>query len=189
MLAEKLKKDTLTNHQQLEKMLVGRMKAIRSTEDYVNLLQLFYSYFGGLENEIDQFINESILPDYKQRRKSAALANDIKSMGGLPVNKADGTALPTITNTLQAYAAMYVIEGSTLGGKFISKMMAQQLNITDGKGLSFFNSYGDATETMWDTFKNKLNQQATTPDEQTEVINTANHTFTKFKEWAEMHTS
>lgn len=185
MLADQLKKDTLTNHQQLEKMLVGRMKAIRSTQDYINLLQVFYSYFGGLEQQIDHYITEQIMPDYADRRKSAALANDIESLGGQPIAKAGTDALPQINNILQAYAAMYVIEGSTLGGKIISKMMAQQLNITDGKGLSFFSGYGNDTEPMWETFKVALNEQAKTAADEAVVINTANETFSRFKEWAE----
>lgn len=185
MLAEKLKTDTLANHQQLEKMLVGRMKAIRTTSDYIDLLQLFYSYFGGLEQQTDRYITEAELPDYQQRRKSSALANDIEVLGGIPVSVAGSDALPAITNTLQAYAAMYVIEGSTLGGKIISKMMAQQLGISDGKGLSFFNSYGDNTATMWNVFKDKLNVAAKTAEEEAEVINTANQTFARFKEWAD----
>lgn len=185
MLAEQLKKDTLTNHQQLEKMLVGRMKAIRSKEDYINLLQLFYSYFGGLEKLIDQYLDKSTLPDYDQRRKSASLAHDITTLGGAPREVATGAALPAITNHLQAMAALYVIEGSTLGGKFISKMIAQQLNITNGAGLSFFNSYGDNTEAMWNTFKEVLNKQSTLATESIETVAAANETFARFKAWAD----
>jgi heme oxygenase len=185
MLAEQLKKDTLSNHQQLEKMLIGRMKAIRTTPNYIDLLQLFYSYFGGLEKQIDQHLDQNLLPDYAQRRKSASLANDIETLGGTPVQTASGGSLPTINSPLHAMAALYVIEGSTLGGKHISKMIAQQLNITNGKGLSFFNSYGDNTEAMWNAFKEALNKQTTLASEQTAVIDAANQTFAKFKSWAE----
>lgn len=185
MLAEQLKKDTLVNHQQLEKMLVSRMKATRSTTDYVNLLQLFYGYFGGLEMHIAPYINSENLADYADRRKSAALADDIKALGGQPDEKASATDLPAINSAPQAFAALYVIEGSTLGGKIISKMMAQQLNITNGQGLKFFSGYGDATETMWNSFKTALNTQADTIANQTIVIDTANETFTKFKQWIE----
>lgn len=185
MLAEQLKKDTLTNHQQLEKMLVGRMKAIRSKEDYINLLQLFYSYFGGLEKLIDLHLDKSALPDYDQRRKSASLAHDISALGEVPQEVATGAALPAVTNHLQAMAALYVIEGSTLGGKFISKMIAQQLNITDGAGLLFFNSYSDNTEAMWNMFKEVLNKQSTSAIESAEVISAANETFARFKAWAD----
>lgn len=185
MLAEQLKKDTLTNHQQLEKMLVVRMKAIRTKQDYINLLQLFYSYFGGLERSIDRHLDKSILPDYNQRRKSASLAQDITTLGGFPQEVASGTSLPNILNSMQAMAALYVIEGSILGGKFISKMIAQQLNITDNAGLSFFNSYGDNTDAMWNIFKTVLNNQGTSPQGNMMVVEAANDTFAKFKAWAE----
>ncbi|MFD1256781.1 biliverdin-producing heme oxygenase [Mucilaginibacter terrae] len=186
MLADQLKTETLTNHQQLEKLLVDRMRAIRSLQDYIGLLQIFYSYFGGLEEQIDQYITAAELPDYQQRRKSAALVKDIEDLGGTPVKKASGGSLPTIKNTLQAYAAMYVIEGSTLGGKIISKMMAQQLRITDDKGLSFFSGYGDNTGTMWEKFKQVLNLQSKSAYEESEIINTANQTFIKFKNWVDL---
>lgn len=184
MLADILKKDTLSNHQQLEKMLVGRMKAIRTTADYIDLLQLFYSYFGGLEKQIDQHLDQDLLPDYAQRRKSASLVQDIEALGGKPGQTATGAALPVINNPRQAMAALYVIEGSTLGGKFISKMIAQQLHVTDGKGFSFFNSYGADTEAMWNIFKDTLNRQTATAVEQAEVVDAANQTFARFEAWA-----
>lgn len=187
MLAEQLKKDTLRSHQQLEKMLVGRMKAIRSKEDYIKLLQLFYTYFGGLETQIDQYISQDELSDYAERRKTQALAHDIETLGGKPMAKANGENLPQIKNTLQAYAAMYVIEGSTLGGKIISKMMAQQLGINNGEGLSFFNGYGDDTEFRWESFKNALDNITNSFEEDKLVIDSANETFDKFKQWAEKH--
>jgi heme oxygenase len=185
MLADQLKTDTLENHQQLEKMLVVRMKAIRSAADYANLLQLFYSYFGGLEEKIDQYIGNAELPDYNFRRKSESLANDVKALGAVPGTKASGDDLPEIGNRLQAFAAMYVIEGSTLGGKYISKMMAQQLSIKDEQGLTFFSGYGDNTETMWESFKKTLNEQEESEDDAAIVISTANETFAKFKKWIE----
>jgi heme oxygenase len=182
MLSEKLKEETKQNHQILEKALVGKMKAIRSVEEYANLLTFFYSYFGGLETLIDTTIDTAQLPDSHQRRKTQAIADDIISLGGTVPQKATGQALPRITDHLEALGALYVIEGSTLGGKIISKMMQQQLNLGE-KGLSFFTSYGDKTEAMWESFKDALNQQAQNPEQEAVVIAAANQTFLKFGEW------
>jgi heme oxygenase (biliverdin-IX-beta and delta-forming) len=183
MIAEQLKEYTAANHQQLEKMLVKQMKAVRSADDYVSLLQVFYSYFGGLEEQIKLHIGLTELPDHASRRKSDALAADISSLGGTPAEKATAQALPQIDNALQAFGALYVIEGSTLGGKIISKMMAQQLGITDNKGLSFFKGYGDQTDAMWDAFKQNLNKYVKSEGEAAEVIEAANQTFLKFADW------
>jgi heme oxygenase len=183
MLADNLKDQTLTYHQQLEKKLVGQIKGLQTKADYMQLLQLFYGYFGGLEDRINLFINENLLPDQAERRKTEAIAEDIAELGGHPVAKATGDALPEINNAAQAFGALYVIEGSTLGGTIISKMIAGKLGFSTG--LSFFNSYGENTHQMWASFKDVLNQQPSEND--AAITETANNTFLKFKNWIENH--
>ncbi len=161
------------------------IKDIRAKEDYVKVLELFYSYFGGLEKKVDT-VGHLNLPDYHLRRKKEAIANDIVSLNGtLPALTPD-QHLPDITNKLQALGALYVMEGSTLGGIYISKMIAGQLNLEDGKSLSFFNGYGDQTESMWTSFKSSLEQLVVEPGEQAMVIQAANETFTRFKNWIDL---
>ena len=184
MLSEELKESTKTNHQLLEKALVAKMKAIRSEKEYAELLTLFYSYFGGLESRINEVIDGDLLPDNAQRRKTQALANDLEHLGFKSPERATGDDLPQLNTHLQALGALYVIEGSTLGGKIISKMMQQQLGL-DAQSLSFFNGYGDHTEQMWNTFKTALNKDNLLPAQQAEVIAAANETFLKFGQWFE----
>lgn len=182
MLSDKLKEETKVNHQQLEKVLIVKLKSVRSKNEYAEILKLFYGYFGGLEVLIDKVIDTGLLPDSERRRKTAALARDLEDLGSEIAAKASGTALPAINIHLQALGALYVIEGSTLGGTIISKMMQQQLNLTGG-GLSFFSGYGEHTTRMWDTFKEILDQQAQNPEQEAVVIAAANETFLKFGEW------
>jgi heme oxygenase len=186
MFTDKIKEATLQNHQQVEKVLVSKMKGMRSVNDYVNLLRLFYGYFSGLEQQIKPYINAATLPDHDDRRKTAAIANDLATLSGTLPDVATGEALPAISNELEALGALYVIEGSTLGGKIISQMIQQHLNITDDGGLSFFNGYGDNTQPMWDTFKASLNTAVKTQDDEVVVVNAANETFSKFKQWIEV---
>jgi heme oxygenase len=184
MFTDTLKEKTMENHQQLEKLLVGRMKQIRIKQQYVDLLQLFYTYFEGLEQQIKPFINEFNFPDYSKRRKADLLETDINSLGATTNALAASEDLPGINNEFDAYGALYVIEGSTLGGKIISAMMAKHLNLADGKGVSFFTGYGDDTENMWQEFKQTLNR-LTGENQDERVIEAANHTFSKFKLWVE----
>ncbi|NCD69302.1 biliverdin-producing heme oxygenase [Mucilaginibacter agri] len=183
MLAENLKEQTLANHQQLEKKLVGQIKGLTSKEDYIKLLQLFYGYFGGLEERINLFIDQNIIPDHANRRKTESIAADITELGGTPADKAINNDLPEINNAQQALGALYVIEGSTLGGSIISKMISGRLGLQNG--LSFFNSYGDNTHQMWAVFKNILNGQPA--ESQPVVVDAANSTFLKFENWIEQH--
>ncbi|QXV66434.1 biliverdin-producing heme oxygenase [Mucilaginibacter sp. 21P] len=182
MLSEKLKEETKQNHQILEKVLVGNLRSIRSKDGYINLLKMFYGYFGGLEKSIEQHVDSNLLPDNDERRKIAFIANDIEALGGLVPAKAEGNDLPRIESHLEALGALYVIEGSTLGGKIISKMMEQQLGL-NGNGLSFFSGYGDRTEEMWNIFKEKMDAQAENPEQEAVVIAAANETFSKFGDW------
>jgi heme oxygenase len=184
MLSEKLKENTKQNHQQLEKVLVGKLKAIRSAGEYASLLKLFYGYFGGLEVEINKVLDAGLLPDNAERRKTQCLANDLRYLASEVPAKATGDDLPALHSHLQALGALYVIEGSTLGGKIISKMMQQQMGL-DGQALSFFTSYGERTKEMWNTFKQVLDQQAKNAEQEAVVIAAANETFLKFGEWFE----
>src|SRR5690606_25688073 len=90
--------------------------------------------------------------------------------------------LPEIINHYQALGALYVIEGSTLGGQIICKMLAQQLDRTDFSQMSFFGGYGDQTENMWQKFKQSLDQPVYIPGHDT-IIEAANQTFMKFGKW------
>lgn len=186
MLTEKIRIATQDYHQQTEKILVGKMKAMRSLHDYSEILRLFYGYFGGLEKLINEHVNNANLSDYDERRKTAALANDLEALGKPLSRNASGNELPVIENELHAFGAMYVIEGSTLGGQIISKMVQQHLGINDGKGLSFFNGYGEDTGRKWANFQQALNAVAADPEKEDEIIAAANETFAKFKTFLEI---
>ncbi len=186
MLSDKLRTNTSDYHQQTEVMLVTRIKGIDSKSDYAALLGLFYSYFGGLEKLIDNAIDKSQMTDYDHRRKTASLKSDLEYLNAPIPDFAPADALPKIRTHARALGALYVIEGSTLGGKIISKMVTQKLSLPHSAGLSFFNGYGADTDTMWAGFKEQLNGVADT-DAETEVINAANDTFLCFKEWIKQY--
>jgi heme oxygenase len=161
------------------------MRALHTKEEYTDLLNLFSTYFGALEEKINQYIGASQLPDYLERRKTERLLNDIRLLGGTPANTIEDGDVPRIENQLQAFGALYVIEGSTLGGVMISKMIRKQLGLQDGQGLSFFDGYGTETEAMWSRFKEVLDRQVSTEAEAQVLLDAADDTFLKFKQWIE----
>lgn len=186
MLSKTLKEETKDLHVALEKAMVPMIKHIQVKQDYVNVLALFYSYFGGLEKKLET-VGDLNVPDHQLRRKKEAIADDILSLDGSLPELTPEQHLPKIENKLQALGALYVMEGSTLGGIYISKMIAKQLNIQDGISLSFFEGYGDKTEDMWNSFRSNLDEQVIKSEEQAVVIQAANQTFLKFKNWIEVN--
>lgn len=187
LLAELLKKETKVNHQQLEKALVKQMRLINTKGEYIKLLQLFYGYFGALEEKINEFILPHNLEEEHefQRRKTKKIVEDIDVYSGVIPEKATDEDLPEITNQLQAFGALYVIEGSTLGGKVIAKMMQRQMETDAIEGFTFFHGYGDETESRWASFKELLNKQATDISEKEKVVKAADETFAKFQMWVD----
>lgn len=183
-LAAHLKHDTQTAHQQLEKKLVMHMKQVRTTADYVRLLGLFYSYYQALENNMQPYLN---IPDAIERRKSDAILADIGALGGeLPVISNE-VPQPEVKSYAQALGAAYVLEGSTLGGIIIAKMISKQLGIPATAGFSFFNGYGEATTEMWSKFRTFLNALPTA--QHSAATEAAKNTFLTFNEWATTYES
>lgn len=184
MISDLIKENTQAQHQALESAMIRQIKAIEEPADYVEILKVFYSYFGGLEQRIKEHL-DGVLPDQDKRRKTEALAIDIAHFGGSVPALASGESLPDIDTPLQAMAALYVIEGSTLGGIYISKMVQKRLELESLEGLSFFEGYGEQTEAMWEQFKSVLNALPSSPEEEEQMVFTANETFRKFQRWME----
>lgn len=171
-----IKEASKRNHQQLEKEVISMLKEIREEKDYFLLLNVFYNYFNALEAKIAAYISPDILPDVAERRKAAHLAADIKALGFDIIIYPD-IATPEMTGPLEALAAFYVMEGSTLGGGAIVKML-QQKGI--GKGISFFSGYGAQTFGMWQTFLDVLNAFSETDSDTEKLIKTVKETFDCF---------
>jgi heme oxygenase len=178
MLSNSIKEATKEAHLQLEKKVVQQLKAIRSNKDYADFLKHFYAYFSHVEKAIAPYITATVLPDYAQRRNSSYLKKDIEALGG-DIHELPATTVPAISNTIQALGALYVMEGSIMGGSIIVKML-EKGGVTEG--VSFFSGYGEATGQMWGTFVGIMNAQARTEADEAQAIETANATFAHFSD-------
>lgn len=186
MLSAGLRNHTKINHQKLEKKIIAAIKGIDNIQGYTDLLTLFAAYFGAVEKLVDESINLSCIPDYLQRRKVAALTADMNFLNTQLIPPATPIILPDIENNLQCLGAMYVMEGSTLGGATIARLIASKTNLLTEDGLAFFNGYGADTMPMWQTFKNQLDSILLSPEDEYVVIHSANETFARFSDWIDL---
>lgn len=188
MFSQQLKEHTQPAHLELEKKIIARIRSMRSEDDYLNFLRLFYGYFNQIEQPISKKIDLNLLPDYSERRKSSYILTDIASLNGDTENIPQSDDIPNITNHSEAMGALYVIEGSTLGGMVIKKMIAERLGLDMEKSLNFFDGYGAETFRMWEIFKMALNNEAIAGESnQQDILRAANEAFVKFKLWIEKH--
>ena len=183
--ASNVKNCTSSLHQELESLLIPEMQAIRSADDYARILQWFYGFVFPLEISIEQKIKPDILPDIAERKKSHLILQDLVALGSsitdIPINN----DLPDIQHQEQAIGAMYVLEGSTLGGKVIANMLTK--NAAGFKNsIHYFTAYGKETGSKWRIFLDLMNQYQSTKQVET-IIETANETFLKFRNWIQLN--
>ncbi len=180
---EYIKLHTKTEHADLEKKVAVIIKGIRNRQQYIHLLRMFHGYYHSLETEMEQYLKNERIPDIEQRRKASALLQDIRDLGGDSQWQPVQVETPVIDSYARALGAAYVLEGSTLGGVIIAKMIRSQLpDLPEGKGFSFFNCYGEHTSDMWKKFRTYL-LALTRKEDQEATAETARQTFLKFKAW------
>ena len=176
MLHQNIKENTTKAHQKLEGTVVRQLKAIRSNADYAEVLKHFYNYFQTVEQAIAPYITKEVLPDYSERRNSSHIKKDIIELGG-SVENLPAVEAPAVYNELEALAALYVLEGSIMGGPHIVKMLTKY-GIT--QGTSFFSGYGEETGKMWGTFTATLNKYGEDEGTHARALEVANETFSRF---------
>lgn len=179
-VANILKRETAALHQQVEAVLLPRLTAIKSLEDYISILKMFYGFFHPMEQRVQAFITSSVLADVVSRRTSLLILDDLKFLQTTHTDLPQCRDLPDIENVTAAFGAMYVLEGSTLGGKMIARMLAKNSAYqVPQEALHFFNGYKENTGVMWTNFLTELNKQ---PDTEA-IISAANGTFFHLKNW------
>lgn len=181
MIIEKLRAGTKQTHEELEKEMLPFIKGATDADAYARLLHLFYGYYHPLEKGISLHLDESVLPDLSARRKAGWILNDLRVIES-STEIVEDTNAPLIESRADALGAMYVMEGSSLGGKVISKMIADNLHYPDHSALSFFYGYGGQTGSRWKEFLAVLDKFSDT-DEEEAIVEKANEVFLKFRVW------
>ena len=88
-------------------------------------------------------------------------------------------AMPSLRTRPQLLGAMYVVEGSTLGGQVITRQLAQA-------GISlraYFTGYGALTGPRWKAFCQLLTETAPMGPDQDEIVASARLTFQRLDQW------
>lgn len=176
MISTKIKEATREAHQELEKTVVLQLKNIRSEADYAHVLKNFYAYFSAVEQAVAPYITVNTLPDISERRNSSYLKTDIEELGS-NVTDLPATVAPDIHNLPEAFAALYVLEGSIMGGPYIVQML-QKFGMD--KGFHFFSGYGADSGKMWQAFTTVLDAVPQNAEDEESMLQKANETFQRF---------
>lgn len=178
VLTSSLRSYTSSPHASLEKLLIGKLRKIDSNHDYERILELMYGYYHPLESSI-----ETVLGVREFSRKADWIIRDLDILGNQFHTPVICDNIPVITNHAEAFGALYVLEGSTLGGVHIAAMILKKLSFPGTMPLHFFQGYGADTKLRWEEFCTQLNNRQFSEEEKDQVLATAAQTFMLFEKW------
>ena len=139
-----LREETAEAHRQLESLPLSRQIIAPgvSLVDYRRYLEVMYPVVAETEDRIFPLLREA-LPDLDLRRKLSLIESDLEVLGSDRKEKIPGFfAGDDVLTVYHAMGVMYVMEGSTLGGRVILKNLTASLGLSEDRGLRFFSGYG-----------------------------------------------
>ena len=180
-----LRSATRTEHEATEATL-PLMDSMLTKEQYVAALQGMLRAIEAWDAWTAISCPPRLKPLLEGRRRSGLLRADLAYLGealAAPVPSEDAPWLPAISSDPDEFeamflGAMYVVEGSTLGGQYIARHVEEILDLPPGRGDAYFRGYGEHTGAMWKEFKATL---AEVPDRYTDlVVSSAKRMFSFF---------
>lgn len=158
MISAFLKERTKHLHDETEERLNSQKIFDKSytLEDYKKLLFHNYQLISNYEPLIHQKLNHHPELKLELRQKLEALKKDIKSLEvDMETLNIDNELLET---EAEAFGALYVIEGSTLGGNVIVKQLKKNPEF-ENIDFNYFGIYGENTGPLWLEFKTFLDER------------------------------
>ena len=109
---------------------------------------LYFDFHASAEAALAARLDDLPGLDFERRRRAPRIAAELQGVGApAPVIRTKATASPSLEAAL---GFLYVVEGSSLGGRVIRREAARRgLDLT---GLSFLDPYGRETGEMWRRF-------------------------------------
>jgi heme oxygenase len=183
-LLTRLKSETAHHHSRLENAL-DLMRESWSLDEYIALLEGVSGYVAVWENAVAARMPADLQAFFDARRKTALLASDLAFLTDDPTRIAVlsmAKDMPPLDTVGGLMGSMYVIEGSTLGGRFIAPHVAKLFHLDSGRGNAYFEAYGERTGSMWNAFRETAS--ATVPSDQYDMaITSAIATFDGLHVW------
>ena len=146
---------------------------LKEYEEYLSAMREL-TYF--TEKEIFPGVAE-VYPEVFSRVKLAWINEDLTVLGAPPLtnyNAYTNISLPTLAERI---GWLYVVEGSTLGGRMILKFLNGRLPQLQQNGTRFLEGYGAETGSMWKGFLQFLSAYSIENNKEEEVIAGATKAF------------
>ena len=157
---KQLREETQPEHDATEAAM-PLMDPELSLATYIDTLQGLLPVVRGWELWAGQNVPASLQPLLAARRRAHLLAADLRALHvpeapGRQAVDWDRVVCKTVSlredgPSFEAafLGALYVVEGSTLGGRIIARHAAEVLGLHGGRGTAFFEGHGQQTGAFW----------------------------------------
>ena len=178
-LLQRLRDETRPAHDALEqndfnqRLLAGTVSAA----DAARFLAKLYGFLQPYEAQLDHHV---FAPEWEvgTRHRAHLILRDLTPPDGPAPALPLCPAMPPLGTWPQLLGAMYVVEGSTLGGQVITRQLAKA-----GIPLrAYFTGYAERTGPLWKDFCRLLTEAASETDQE-EIVASARRTFQTLHTW------
>jgi heme oxygenase len=156
---DRLRAETRAEHESVETLLPLTGPGL-TREIYGDILICLYSIVRTWEEWAAAHAPANLAEMLRERRRTPLLEADLKFLKKEARFESRRAELASIlsrpVNEASFLGAMYVMEGSTLGGQYIARHVEEVLGLEAGPGDAYFRGYGANTGAMWQSFKSLL---------------------------------
>jgi heme oxygenase len=118
--------------------------------------------------------------------RSGWLARDLETMRGecwLPGVRQQRPAMPQLDSAERVLGALYVVEGSALGGRSLARGLDRLLGSGESNGRRFFEGRGPSTGAAWRDFVGRLDLIPAKSAARVSAVDAAVEVFSVFETW------
>ena len=175
-LRDRLRTSTASLHRSVDDIM-GRMLR-RPDGGYEHFLSLSARAIFPLERALNRANVTSVLPDWPQRSRTAALQSDLEALSIPAPTMEDLRNESRLHDEAYQFGVLYVLEGSRLGGRAILQNLLKVPEQARAHGYMYL-SHG-AGQPLWRTFLERLEASAAARRRSESAIAGAVATFERF---------
>ncbi|NNJ24298.1 biliverdin-producing heme oxygenase [Alienimonas chondri] len=154
---------------------------LKTRRGYTSLLAYFAACVGPVERWVDAHPQSETLPARPRSLGFALLQADLRTVGAEANLAPSGSTWVFDGESVEhLLGALYVVEGSALGGMAIAKMARRSLGVTASTGASFFLRNAADPLGPWNAFKQILNARTRTESQRAGAAAAATAAFEHF---------
>lgn len=180
-LLPRLRHSTGPLHDRIEALL--QLEAPMPLARYGRILRGFHEFLHLWEQRVQFALPQDLKPWFAERRRAPLAMQDLESLAvpdapDLRQSARAAQALIRLDSPAAAIGALYVMEGSALGGQVLVPQLSRHLGLRPDHGARYFHGFGERTGAMWREFRQLAQQHAGTDEaSQADALRGAAQTF------------